>query len=89
LLLLYCLAGMLSYDVRKKLSKEDRPRLPSDELEESRYPYTSVVGSLMYSLMCTRLDLAYVDGVLSRFQSNLGYSHWEGVKQVLQPNRML
>ena len=41
------------------------------------------IGSLMYASMCTRPDRAYTIGVLSRFQSNPCYFHWEGVKQVL------
>ena len=48
--------GMLPYDVRKKLSKEDCPRLRSDKLDESRYP--SAVGSLMYALLCAKPNLA-------------------------------
>ncbi|XP_057955002.1 secreted RxLR effector protein 161-like [Malania oleifera] len=33
-------------------------------------PYASVVGSLMYAQTCTRPDISFVVGMLSRYQSN-------------------
>nr|KYP72141.1 Retrovirus-related Pol polyprotein from transposon TNT 1-94 [Cajanus cajan] len=33
-------------------------------------PYASMVGSLIYVIVCTRLDIAYVVGIVSRFLSN-------------------
>ena len=33
-------------------------------------PYASAVGSLQYAQVCTRPDLAFVTGLLGRFQSN-------------------
>ena len=41
----------------------------------SRVPYASVVGSLMYALVCARLDIAHAMGVLSRYMSKLGKEH--------------
>lgn len=38
----------------------------------------------MYAHVCTRLDLAYAVGVLSRFQSNPGYKYWVVGKQILR-----
>jgi len=43
-------------------------------------PYASAVGILMYSMVCTRLDIAYVVGLLSRFMSKPGKEHWIVVK---------
>jgi hypothetical protein len=39
-------------------------------------PYASAVGSLQYAQVCTRPDLAFVTGVLGRYQSNRGKEHW-------------
>ena len=50
----------------------------------SRVPYASAVGSLMYAMLCTRLDIAHVVGVLSRFMSNPGKEHWTAVKRVFR-----
>jgi hypothetical protein len=47
-------------------------------------PYASAVGSLQYAQVCTRPDLAYVTGLLGRFQSNPGLDHWKLVKKVLR-----
>jgi hypothetical protein len=47
-------------------------------------PYASAVGSLQYAQVCTRPDIAYVTGLLGRFQSNSGPKHWKLVKKVLR-----
>jgi hypothetical protein len=38
-------------------------------------PYASAVGSLQYAQVCTRPDIAYVTGLLGRFQRNPGPEH--------------
>jgi len=50
----------------------------------SRVPYASAVGSLMYAMVCTMPDLAYVISTISWFMSNSKKQHWEVVKWVLQ-----
>ena len=47
-------------------------------------PYASAVGSLQYAQVYTRPDLAFVIGLLGRFQSNPGIEHWKLVKKVLR-----
>ncbi|XP_031266594.1 secreted RxLR effector protein 161-like [Pistacia vera] len=47
-------------------------------------PSASVVGSLMYVMVCTRPDIARAVGVLIRFMSNLGKKHCSTVKRVLR-----
>jgi len=58
-----------------KLS-EQSPKM----IEEQRYmdgiPCANLVGSIMYAMVCTRSDIAYVVIVVSRFMSNLGRAHW-------------
>ena len=46
--------------------------------------YSSVVGSLMYAQVCTRLDIAFVVGVLGRYLSDPGQNHWKAAKKVLR-----
>ena len=41
------------------------------------FPYSSVVGSLMYAQVCTRPNIAFVVGVLGRYLSDHGQSHWK------------
>ena len=47
----------------------------------SHVPYASAVGSLLYAMVYTRLDIAHAVGVLSRFMSNQGKEHWTIVKR--------
>lgn len=49
-----------------------------------KVPYSNAVGSLMYSMVCTKPDLAYSVSIVSRFMSNLGKDHWEALKWVLR-----
>src|SRR3954470_24283899 len=46
-------------------------------------PYDSAVGSLQYVQVCTRLDLAFVTGVLGIYQENPEIEHWKMVKKAL------
>ena len=50
----------------------------------SKVPYAGVVGSLMYAMMCTRPDICYVVGLVSRYQSNPSQKHWMTVKRILR-----
>nr|GEY99608.1 integrase core domain, putative [Tanacetum cinerariifolium] len=52
--------------------------------EMRRIPYASVVGSLTYAQFCTRPDIAYICGMLGRFQSNPGLLYWKAPKKVLR-----
>ena len=52
--------------------------------QKKAVPYASAVGSLQYAQVYTRPDLAFVTGVLGRFQSNLGIEHWKIVKKTLR-----
>lgn len=48
-----------------------------------KYPYASLMGSLMYAQVCTRPDISFAVGMLGRFQSNPGIAHWKAAKKVL------
>jgi hypothetical protein len=48
----------------------------------SHVPYASAVGSLMYAMVYTRLDIAHAVGVLSRDVSKPRKEHWTIVKRV-------
>ena len=58
---------------------------PKNELENKdmeRIPYASAIGSLMYAQVCTRLDIAYIIGMLGRYLSNP--DHWKKAKRVMR-----
>lgn len=48
-----------------------------------KVPYVLEIGSSMYIMVCTRLDIAYAVIVVSRIMCNQGREHWEGVKCLL------
>jgi hypothetical protein len=41
----------------------------------SKVPYSSVVGSLMYVIVCSRLDLSYAMSLVSRYMVNPSKEH--------------
>ena len=57
---------------------------PQEREEMSRVPYASVVGSLMYAMMCTHLDICFAVGLVSRYQSNPGREHWKAIKRIMR-----
>ena len=66
-----------------KLSSKQCTQSPVEEEEMSRVPYASAVGSLMYAMVCTRLDLAYEVSIVNQLMLNLRKQRWEAVKWVL------
>ena len=58
------------FDVSNKLV-ENSGRSIADQLD-----YASVLGSLMYAMHCTRLDIAFAICKLSRFTHNPSTDHW-------------
>ena len=65
-----------------RLSFSQCPNSQEEEDEMSRVTYANAMESLMYVMVCTRFDLAYVVSTLSRFMSNPGRQYWEAVKWV-------
>ncbi|KAL2253472.1 UNVERIFIED_CONTAM: Retrovirus-related Pol polyprotein from transposon TNT 1-94 [Sesamum indicum] len=45
-------------------------------------PYSSAAGSLMHAMICTRPDITYVVGVVSRFLSRPKKEHKNSVKWI-------
>ncbi|XP_075084914.1 secreted RxLR effector protein 161-like [Nicotiana tabacum] len=66
------------------LSLEMCPKTENEKEDISRVPYSSAVGSLMYAMMCTRPDICYDIGLVSRYQSNSGREHWKAVKKIFR-----
>ena len=58
--------------------------MPDEQERMSRVPYALAIGSIMYAMICTRLDVSYALSVMSRYQSNLGDAHWVAVKNILK-----
>ena len=50
----------------------------------SRIPYASTVGFIICAMICIRPDVAYLLGIVSRYQSDPGKNHWKVVKTILK-----
>ena len=50
----------------------------------NKIPYSSVVESLIYCMVCIRMDLAHAMSVTSRFMANSGKDHWAVVKSIFR-----
>ncbi|RWR73399.1 Gag-protease-integrase-RT-RNaseH polyprotein [Cinnamomum micranthum f. kanehirae] len=67
-----------------KFCKAQCPRNEIERIEMNKFPYAAAIGSLMYAQTCTRPDISFAVGMLSRYQSDPGMPHWVGVKKVLR-----
>ena len=63
------------FDKSFSLSHDMCPKTLEEKEKMSRVPYARVIGSLMYAMMCTHLNICYVVGLVSRYQSNPGQKH--------------
>ncbi|KAH9659333.1 hypothetical protein KPL70_023823 [Citrus sinensis] len=45
--------------------------------------YASAIGSLMYAMHCTRLDIAFAVCKMPRFTSNPSVEHWKAIGRIL------
>ncbi|KAH8931057.1 hypothetical protein BDL97_19G002300 [Sphagnum fallax] len=53
-------------------------------LSKEQVPYASTIGSLMYTMVCTRPDISHAVGVMSKYMSNPSKQHWEAMKWILR-----
>ena len=67
-----------------KLGSENCPTSAKEKQEIRGVPYDSTIGSLMYAMVCIRLDIAHIVGVVSWFLSNLGKEHQTTVKWIFR-----
>ncbi|KAA0037272.1 gag/pol protein [Cucumis melo var. makuwa] len=66
---------LLPFNHGVHLSKEQCPKTHQEVEDMRRIPYASTVGSLMYDMLCTRPDICYTMGIVSRYQSSPGLDH--------------
>ena len=75
---------LLSFRHGLPLSDDQRPQTLEEENMMRQIPYDFAVGSLIYVMLCTRPDIYYSIGMVSRYQSYLGLKHWQVVKHILK-----
>ena len=65
-------------------SKDNSPASQQDAAKMRKVPYREAIGSLMYTSVATRLDIAFAVSTLSQFLDNPGEAHWEAVKRIFR-----
>ena len=66
------------------LSKVQELKADDEKALMSNVPYASAVGILMYTIVCTRSNIAQAVKVVSRYMSNPGQEHWRAVKWIMR-----
>ncbi|WJZ95153.1 hypothetical protein VitviT2T_013943 [Vitis vinifera] len=79
-----CALGDTPVEKGDKFSLYQCPKNELEMKDMERFPYASVVGSLMYAQVCTHLDIAYIVGMLGKYLSNPGMDHWKKAKLVMR-----
>ncbi|GKF09316.1 hypothetical protein Tco_0043540, partial [Tanacetum coccineum] len=55
--------------------------MPNNGHVVSQLEYSRVIGCLMYAMTCTRPNIAFSVGKLSRYTSNPGTQHWQAIQR--------
>ena len=58
------------------------PRTEHEDIAD--VPYRQIIGCLMYVMLCTRPDISYSIGVLSKFLEQPTKMHWTSAKRILR-----
>jgi hypothetical protein len=66
------------------LSQDQCPKNDEEKNQMSKVSYASAIGSLMYTMLCTCLDICIAFGMVSRYQCNPEPAHWRAVKRILR-----
>ncbi|GKD36813.1 retrotransposon protein, putative, ty1-copia subclass [Tanacetum coccineum] len=67
--------GHIPMQERLDLNKTQGASTPKEMKRMQNLPYSSVVGSIMYAVRCTRPDVALAQNIISRFQQNPSELH--------------
>ena len=67
-----------------KLSSALSPYTKEEREYMSHVPYASTVGSIMYVMVCTRLEISHAVSVVSRYMDHLEKIHWQAMKWILR-----
>ena len=69
-------------DPGTKLSSQLEKNTPQDK--ESIFPYREAIGSIMYLMVCTRPDIAFAVGQLSKYNANPSKEHVAALKHLFR-----
>ena len=66
------------------LSSGEKLQKNGDPLDTDKYPYSELVGSLLYLSVCTRPDIAQAVGALARYMADPTEAHWRAALGVVR-----
>ncbi|GJW78516.1 zinc finger, CCHC-type containing protein [Tanacetum coccineum] len=69
-------------DKFRTLMDTNEKLMPNNGQAVSQLEYSRLIGCLMYVITCTRPDIAFIMGKLSRYTSNPGTQHWQAIQLV-------
>ena len=67
-----------------KFNLNQCPKNDFEKEQMKNISYASIVGSIMYVQVCTRLDITFDVSMLGRYQSNPGMDYWIATKKVFR-----
>ncbi|KAH9658261.1 hypothetical protein KPL70_023419 [Citrus sinensis] len=76
--------GLLPFRHGITFSKDQSPKTSEEIERKRRVPYADAVGSLVYTMLCTRPDICFAVGMVSRYQFNPGPQYWTAVKHIIK-----
>ena len=75
-----CKAVSTPFATHFKVSAESYPHSEKDIEKKSHVPHSNSIGSLMYSMVCSRPNLSHPVSMISRYMHNPDRDYWETVK---------
>lgn len=75
---------LLSFRHGVTLSKDQCHKTSKKKNHIKSILYALTMGNLMYAMLCTKLDICFVIGLVSRYQSNPSMEHWMAIKNILK-----
>lgn len=67
---------------KKDLSMDQYPKSEERKQQVAKVSYTRAIGSLMHAITCTRPDICFVVGMVSRYKNNPKALHYAMVKRI-------
>ncbi|XP_035834139.1 secreted RxLR effector protein 161-like [Helianthus annuus] len=78
------LQGGVSMTKGTVLNKSQSPSTDIEIKQMEVVPYISAIGSIMYVVLCTRLDVSYALSMTSHFQHSPSIAHYVAVNNILR-----
>ena len=69
---------------RVHLSKDMCPKTLKEREHMDRIAYASMIGSIMYVMLCMRSDVSHALSITSRYQVNPDEKYWMTVKNIFK-----